>query len=321
MPRPPDDAPHQDLPEDDLANARTTETHVAVAPLSTMRDRPTLTLLSGVDAGKLFALDAPETIIGRARDAGVRIDDVGISRQHARLIRRHDRTFIIEDMGSTNGVFVNGERTLNIDLLPGDQVQIGPNVTLRFSLVDSSEETLARQLFDSSTRDALTRAFNRKYLMGRLVAEVAYAERHKAKMGLILFDLDHFKQTNDTYGHVAGDAVLHSVAGLVSRLIRTEDVFARYGGEEFVVLVRGIPHENVARFAERIRHGIEELAVPWETQTLTARVSLGVASLAEDGAQPISKRGASATGEALLELADARLYKAKAAGRNRVVAQ
>jgi len=303
-----------------MANARTTETHVAVAPLSSLRDRATLTLLSGVDAGKLFALDAVETIIGRARDAGVRIDDVGISRQHARLIRRRDDTFIIEDMGSTNGVYVNGERTEHTDLIPGDQVQIGPNVTLRFSVVDSSEEALARQLFDSSTRDALTRAFNRKYLMGRLVAEVAYAERHKARMGLILFDLDHFKQTNDTYGHVAGDAVLHAVGGLVAKLIRTEDVFARYGGEEFVVLVRGIPHENVVRFAERIRHGVEELSIPWESQKLTARVSIGVSSLIEEGTPPLSTRGASATGEALLELADARLYQAKAAGRNRVVA-
>lgn len=301
-----------------MANARTTETHVAVAPMSTLRDRPTLTLLSGVDAGKLFTLDQPETIIGRGRDAGVRLDDVGISRQHARLVRRRDDTVIIEDLGSTNGVYVNGERTERTDLLPGDQVQIGPNVTLRFSVIDASEETLARQLFDSSTRDSLTRAFNRKYLMGRLVAEVAYAERHKARMGLILFDLDHFKQTNDTHGHIAGDAVLHEVSALVARLIRTEDVFARYGGEEFVVLVRGIPHENVARFAERIRHGVEELGIAFERKTLHARVSLGVASLTEEGAQPVSKRGAAAAAEALLELADSRMYKAKQAGRNRV---
>jgi diguanylate cyclase (GGDEF)-like protein len=133
-----------------------------------------------------------------------------------------------------------------------------------------------------------------------------------------LFDLDHFKQVNDTHGHIAGDAVLHGVAAFVARLIRTEDVFARYGGEEFVVLVRGIPHENVVRFAERVRKGVEALAIPWEKALLTARVSVGVASLREEG-----RAGAAAGvsgGEALLELADSRLYQAKAAGRNCVIA-
>ena len=171
--------------------------------------------------------------------------------------------------GSTNGIYVNGERKQQAKLQPGDQVQVGPNVTLRFSMIDVAEEALARQLFDSSTRDALTHAFNRKYLMGRLVSEVAYAERHKSRLGLLLFDLDHFKQVNDEHGHIAGDAVLQGVAGFVTRLIRTEDVFARYGGEEFVVLVRGIPHDEASSASPRgSGGGSSRSRFPWEKGVL-----------------------------------------------------
>lgn len=298
---------------------RTTETCLAVTPMSRERDRPTLTLISGVDAGQVFALQGAEIMIGRTRESGVRLDDAGISRQHARMLRGADGSFVIEDLGSTNGVYVNGEKTQRRELAPGDQVQVGPNVTLRYSLVDASEEALARQLFESSTRDALTKAFSRKYLMARLVEEVAYAARHKTRMGLILFDLDHFKQTNDTYGHSAGDAVLKAVSNLVARLIRTEDVFARYGGEEFVVLVRSIAHDNVVRLAERIRKGVEELEIYWENQTLSARVSMGVASLDDESAANSGADWPGPSGEALVALADARLYQAKDAGRNRIV--
>ena len=316
-----------DLPDDDMVNARTTEIQVAISIGPRLKDRPVLVLVSGVDAGRVFSLDHVDTLIGRAPDCGVRIDDVGISRRHARVRRQKAGAVLIEDLGSTNGVYVNGERMDRGPLASGDQLQIGPNITLRFSMIDPSEEALARQLFDSSTRDALTRAFNRKYLMARLNAEVAYAARHRTRMGLILFDLDHFKKTNDTHGHIAGDTVLHGVAAMVARLIRTEDVFARYGGEEFVVLVRGIPHSNVARFAERMRKGVAELSIPWTPTALTARISVGVASL-DEGTGDLAAPGPAAAdeavpavaGEGLLKRADARLYRAKEAGRDRVVA-
>jgi diguanylate cyclase (GGDEF)-like protein len=124
-----------------------------------------------------------------------------------------------------------------------------------------------------------------------------------------MFDLDHFKKVNDSHGHHAGDVVLRAVAAQVQRLIRTEDVLARYGGEEFVVIVRGITHANVALFAERIRRAVEELVVPLGDLRLTASISLGVASVSD---------GSEVSVDALLQLADERLYKAKEGGRNRV---
>lgn len=297
---------------EDPSNLRKTETALQVPFAMKERNNASLTLITGLNAGQTFPLTDGEAVIGRSREAQVRIDDVGISRQHSRIVCTLEGRHVIEDMGSTNGTFVGGRRVTRAELSEGDHIQIGPNVVLKFALVDEHEEALARQLYESSTRDALTRAFNRKYFLERLQSEVAYANRHRTKLAVILFDLDHFKLMNDSHGHLAGDEVLRAVAGQVQKLIRAEDVFARYGGEEFVILVRGIDHTNVVLFAERVRRSIEKLVIVYEQATLRATISAGIASLSECGDKP--------TGEGVLLLADERLYRAKSAGRNRVSA-
>ncbi len=273
-------------------------------------DRPLLKVLVGLNAGQVFTLDGDESVIGRARDAHVHVDDAGISRRHARIVRTEARRYLIEDLGSANGVFVNGRKVERVDLADGDRVQVGPAVVLRFALVAADEEALERDLFDGSTRDALTRLYNRRYAGERLAAEVAYARRHGTLLSVLLFDIDHFKRVNDTFGHPVGDVVLRIVAAQAQKAIRTEDVLARYGGEEFLVLVRGIEPKGVGVLAERIRRGVERLSIPWESQTIRTTVSIGVASLRECGP--------AATEDSLMTLADERLYKAKAGGRNRV---
>ncbi|MFO0675228.1 MAG: GGDEF domain-containing protein [Polyangiaceae bacterium] len=295
---------------EDTHVTRTTETNILVPAHLHDKSRGALVLITGLNAGQVFTVDDRETIIGRSRDAHVRIDDVGISRTHTRVVRGLDGRFLVEDMGSTNGTFVGGVRVQRVELHSGDQVQIGPNVVLRFTVMDEAEESLARQLYESSTRDALTRAWNRKYFVERLQSEVAYANRHRTRLGILLFDLDHFKKVNDTHGHLAGDEVLRAVSREVAKLIRVEDVFARFGGEEFVILVRGIELTNIALFAERVRRSVERLVIAWEKLSLRQTVSIGVAALSECGPEP--------TSEALLQLADERLYRAKGAGRNQV---
>jgi two-component system, cell cycle response regulator len=277
---------------------------------STRHDRAILTVLTGVNAGQVFSLEGNDNVIGRSREASIRIDDVGISRKHTRISRTQSGGFVVEDMGSTNGTFVAARRVDRLELRPGDRVQVGPNVLFRFSLIDSTEEQLARSLYEASTRDALTRVYNRKYFHERLESEVAYALRHKTQVAVVLFDLDHFKKTNDTHGHLAGDVVLRTVAAAVQKTIRLEDVLARYGGEEFVIIVRGIEHEKVAVFAERVRRAVEFLDISYESTRLRATISIGAAS--------ISQLGETLTAEALLLLADERLYRSKDAGRNRV---
>jgi two-component system cell cycle response regulator len=302
--------------EEEDASTRTTDAAIAIAPPSNpalQGTRAVLTVVSGPSTGRMFsvAVGGAETLIGRGKEAQVRMDDAGASRAHARLVQGAEGAYVLEDLGSTNGTYVDGLRIERTELKSGDRIHIGPNIVVSFAIVAAQAERVAHQLYESSVRDPLTRAFNRRYLVDRLASEFAYARRHKTYLSLIILDLDHFKRINDTHGHLAGDEVLRDVAALVQRLVRAEDVFARFGGEEFVLLVRGIPHANVGRFAERVRHAVERLEVKYEEMVLKVTVSLGYASLDE---LPEADRDS----DKLLGLADERLYKAKTGGRNRV---
>jgi len=302
--------------EDEESSTRTTDAAIAVALPSSPQlqgTRAVLTVVSGPSTGQMFtvAKGGEETIIGRGKEAQVRIDDAGASRAHARFLETEDGTYVVEDLGSTNGTFVDTKRVERAELASGDRIHIGPNVVVSFAIVAAQAEHVAQQLYESSVRDPLTRTYNRRYLVERLASEFAYASRHKTNLAIILLDLDLFKRVNDTHGHLAGDEVLRDVAALVQRLVRAEDVFARFGGEEFVLLVRGIEHVNVGRFAERVRSAVERLEVAYEATVLRVTVSLGYASLGELIVDPRDADG-------LLRLADERLYKAKTAGRNRV---
>ncbi len=295
---------------DDPPTIRTLSIPIAPPPVAQQSDRAILTVLLGLNAGQVFTLEQDESFIGRGRDVQVRIDEVGISRKHARVVRTPDGRHVLEDLGSTNGIFVNGRKVDRAELADGDRVQVGPTLMLRFGLNAADEADLARQLYEGSTRDALTQLYNRKYAAERLGAEVAYAHRHGTLLSLVLFDIDHFKRVNDTFGHLAGDVVLRVVAAQAQKAVRTEDVLARYGGEEFIVIVRGIEHKNVMVLADRVRKSIERLSIPWEATTLRTTVSIGVASLAECGP--------TGSVDTLVALSDERLYRAKGGGRNRV---
>jgi diguanylate cyclase (GGDEF)-like protein len=273
-----------------------------------VRDHATLIVVAGPNPGQVFAIDKQEVSIGRDVDANVRIDDPSVSRHHAKIRALGSFRYAVEDAGSRNGVFVGATRVTTHELASGDRIQLGPRVLLRFALLDEDEATLQRELFESSVRDPLTKAYNKRYLGERLAAEIAHARRHASPLALLIFDLDEFKKINDRHGHLVGDAVLRAVAEHVRALIRTEDVFARFGGEEFVLLVRG-PSDAV-RLAERIRAAVSAQPIVAEGVALPVTVSIGVALLDECGPE--------ADGSALLAIADERLLRAKREGRDRV---
>jgi len=166
---------------------------------------------------------------------------------------------------------------------------------------------------DAAT-DALTGAFNRRYLDRRLIEEAAGARRYGLPLAVMLLDIDHFKQVNDRHGHQAGDQVLAAVAQRVAEQLRESDVLARYGGEEFLVIAPHTPLPGAAELAERVRRSIEsgEFSLPNEPAGRGIRVtaSIGVASTG-DGRDDA---------EALVHAADENLLRAKREGRNRVIA-
>jgi diguanylate cyclase (GGDEF)-like protein len=287
---------------------------VPALPLAaTSSIRATVTIMSGLDAGRSVTIHTDSLTVGRGSGTDLCVDDPGISRRHARVRRGDDGAFYVEDLGSTNGTFVSGRRTAVSRLVSGDYIQLGATLLLRFVVTDSVDETLRQQVYESSIRDPLTRAHNRKYLADRLETEVAHARRSGEPLSLLMIDVDHFKNVNDRHGHLVGDRVLCFIAAQVQQHIRVEDTLARYGGEEFVVLARGSAIEEATQLAERLRAAIEDLNFAAGGAALPITVSIGVAGFCElDPADDST---------ALVALADARLYHAKMAGRNRVVAK
>ena len=205
---------------------------------------------------------------------------------------------------------MRGIRVAVAPLEHGDYVQLGGSLLVRFAMIDPTEEALARQLYESSVHDPLTRVYNRRYLLGRLEAEVACARRTGDPLALLMLDVDRFKRFNDAFGHLPGDRALCFIAAKVLRQIRAGSVLARYGGEEFVVLSPGTAGPEAGRLAERVRRAIEGLRFSAAATTVSLTVSIGVATVADLGTHE--------GGAALLSLAESHLDAAKAAGRNRV---
>lgn len=283
----------------------------SVPPEAPCRDHGVLVRLDGPEAGNVINLRGRLVVFGRDPDADVTINEASVSRVHARIDHR-GVSAVLDDLGSRNGTWVSAERVGGRRVLSdGDVVRFGPRASFRYALLDETEMELQLRLYRTSVTDPLTGAHNRRFCDERVQSELAFARRHGTALSLVLMDLDRFKLVNDTYGHPAGDAVLRHLAELVRAQIRAEDVFARYGGEEFVLLLRATDVIGAARVAERVRRSLAERPVPCGGGLeLPVTLSAGCASLACCPAP---------TAEALVEVADRRLYAAKTSGRNRVM--
>jgi diguanylate cyclase (GGDEF)-like protein len=140
--------------------------------------------------------------------------------------------------------------------------------------------------------------------------ELNRAERYGHSFSLILFDIDHFKKVNDSYGHQRGDQVLKAISALAVKVVRTSDVVARYGGEEFAVVLPETPESGVGVFAERLRRGVEQLQILVDGLSISVTISLG-ATTYHAGVHRHDK-------SALIEAADQALYQSKRGGSNRI---
>jgi pSer/pThr/pTyr-binding forkhead associated (FHA) protein len=175
-----------------MANDGKTKT-VSRTPGKGMREEPYLIVLAGGSIGIMHQLRADAaTLIGRGLDADVRLEDDGVSRRHAKITLAAGADPVLEDMGSSNGTFVNGERIQKHVLKDGDKVQIGSISILKFSYQDDLERTFQQQLFDRGIKDGLTNIYNKKYFLDRIDSEYAHARRHKRDLSLLLFDIDNF---------------------------------------------------------------------------------------------------------------------------------
>ncbi|MGF1510505.1 MAG: diguanylate cyclase [Myxococcota bacterium] len=281
-----------------------------VSPLQSSEDDPrsaALICISGRSIGQMFLLTKEETTLGRAPECDVFLDDEGVSRHHAKIIRQ-DNTLILMDLGSTNGTWSEGERVQVLTLQDGTKLQVGTATILQFRYQDESELQFHTLIQNFKTHDPMTEAFNKRAFMVEIDKEAGFARRHEQPLSLVMFDLDHFKRVNDNYGHQAGDEVLRQVAKTVADTKRLEDIFARYGGEEFALLLRNTGRERAFIVAERIRRAVEALEIIHGGRRIPCTVSVGVATM---------DVGSEMSAGELIENADGRLYVAKRRGRNR----
>ncbi len=270
--------------------------------------RPCLVMIRGDFIGQVYELKDDVTMIGRSDDVDLVVSDTSISRRHAMVVHRVDG-FFVSDLGSTNGSFLNKEVIDEPMLLgEGDKVTLG-NIVFKFTFQDEDDTEYHKMLRNMAVKDGLTRIYNKRYFNETLEKECEYNRRNQVGLALILFDIDHFKQINDTWGHPAGDYILKNLASLIDNEARGYDVFARYGGEEFAFLLRGSNLEAAVAFAERVRQEIEEHVFTYDDLDLKITSSFGVTFW--DGNESIDE-------SELIDRADRHLYEAKEGGRNRV---
>ena len=167
---------------------------------------------------------------------------------------------------------------------------------------------LYKQALKTAFRDPLTGLNNRAALDNDLEQELDFANRHNLALSIIILDLDNFKDINDTYGHIAGDDVLKKLAICMAECIRRSDIIYRYGGEEFVVLLRNTSTAGARLLAERIRKAVKKLVSKHNNLEIRVTASLGVATLKSNE-----------TKSNFIQRADAALYQAKEAGRNKTI--
>ncbi|MFZ1699725.1 MAG: GGDEF domain-containing protein [Pyrinomonadaceae bacterium] len=280
--------------------------------------KPALVFLTGELIAVPIPLEREAVILGRALEADVRVNDTQVSRQHARVTSEIDSTsllteYVLHDLDSRNGTFLNGRRVRRERLENGDKITVGETI-LRFDLLDEIDREYQRQIHRLISHDDLTGLLSSRSFFSELRREAGRAKAENRPFCVLMMDGDNFKGVNDTYGHLTGSKTIEEIGFSMMTNLRSGDAAARFGGDEFAafLLDADLPQALVA--AERIRISIEQYPFSIVRQGLKdthhITVSIGVSSFPDDSSDPIE----------LVEMADSALYRAKREGRNRVAA-
>lgn len=277
---------------------------------------PTITLISEPDPGRRISIDVRNraVFLGRDENCEITIDDPSVSRRHARIYREQrageSPAIVLQDLGSTNGTYVNDHPADRTRLQSGDALFLG-DVEMRFEMLDSVDMAYLDDLdraVSESEKDPLTGLLHRGALQDHLPRLLERCEDNGWPVSAVLLDLDHFKRINDTRGHSAGDQVLRVVGALVRDAVRREDLAIRYGGEEVLIVLAGTRRLHALLMADRLREAIASTRFPT------------MLDLFVTGSFGVAERLPGEPFEDWLDRADQALYRAKDNGRNRAEA-
>jgi diguanylate cyclase (GGDEF)-like protein len=277
--------------------------------------RPVLVVLQGQPIGLALQLDKDHMTIGRGSLCDIVLRDEVASRQHAEIYQLAVEAgcveYYVNDLGSTNGTYLNGQFVSSGQLLQdGDKIKVG-NHLLKFALLDEFEAEFQERLHQMTQTDELTGLRSRRSLFADLdrIINQAVNSREQKTLSVIMLDLDRFKMVNDGRGHLVGSHMIRDVGHIIGNIVGSVDKAARYGGEEYLAYVLGSIEEGF-EVAENIRKGVENHAFsasPTDpSQTMHITISAGVSSFPIHGISALD----------LVQKADQALYRAKRSGRN-----
>jgi len=260
-------------------------------------------VLAGERMGEILSLGTRRTSIGRGVTADIRINDEGISRTHATVVVEGD-VFYLNDNGSTNGTFANGEQIDRHPLREGDRIQLGASAVLLFTFDDGRDDQRVRPRHESTLRDATTGLFSEEYFRNRLESDIALALRNGKPLSLVTFAIDKFSRLQSELGREVINNLLRGVAKLVRRITRGDDILARRGEDGFCLVCRDADALQASKAAQRIRAAVADTKFD---AGISVAVSLGISELAM-----LHDPGA----EALIETAGTALYVATRRGKS-----
>ncbi|HET6466091.1 MAG TPA: GGDEF domain-containing protein [Nitrospiria bacterium] len=277
------------------------------------RGTPALIVMVGGDLGKVFQFDQEDKTIGRDVEAEISLRDSLVSRRHAQVYRQKAEDsdaiyYVIVDLHSTNGTFVNGERISKAFLRDGDKIQIG-NTMLKFTFHDETDHRYQQEIQRRIQLDELTGLLSLNSFYERLERRLKQAQRSQSRVTILMMDLDGLKAVNEKHGHLAGSFLIKRVGRILHVQLGRLGEVGRYGGDEFIAFVPDLETEAILARLEKLRAAIAEHRFTFKNKTVRITLSMGLATFPWDGHSV----------EALVTAADAALFSAKRQGKNQIV--
>lgn len=270
------------------------------------QQQPLLVVMHGSLLGMTYAIRDEVIAIGRTANLDIPIDDENVSRRHAEIT--FDGSSVkIKDLDSTNGTFVNSQRITDTILHDGDLILIG-RVLFKFIRSSSIENRFFDQMYALATTDFLTGIFNRQHIISRLESEFARSRRYNRPLSVLLYDIDHFKHVNDSFGHLAGDQLLMESSRLIGKSVRSQDYYGRFGGDEFMIICPETDLNNTVLLAQRLVQVLAKWSYSYQSRKLDFNISIGLAALSDEMRSAVD----------LIAKADTLMYRSKQRGRNHI---